>query len=148
MLLSKESDRFTMSLKFSNADVAQSKPLPPCDEGEFESHAWGIENFGEDFKMLTIPKPKVGEHDVKIEMKFCGICHTDVHMCLNEMSAAYGKYIHELFHNARFIQLFDHFIIFVLKNIIHIGGCNCIKLLKCWTLMYYGRWPLGYTLNT
>ena len=78
-------------MQFSNPEVALSKPLPPCGDGEFETRAWGIENFGEEFKKLTIAKPNVGEHDVKIEMKFCGICHTDVHFSLNEMSSIKGK---------------------------------------------------------
>ena len=36
-------------------------------------------------------KPAVGEQDVKIEMKFCGVCHSDVHFALNELAAGAGN---------------------------------------------------------
>ena len=54
-------------------------------------HWTGIENHGEDFKKLMVNKPAVGEQDVKIEMKFCGVCHSDVHFALNELAAGAGK---------------------------------------------------------
>ena len=50
----------------------------------------GIEAHGEDFKKLVVNKPTVGEHDVKFELKYCGICHTDVHYTLNELSNVTG----------------------------------------------------------
>jgi alcohol dehydrogenase (NADP+) len=35
----------------------------------------------------TIPRRDPGEHDVKIEILFCGICHSDLHQVRNEWSA-------------------------------------------------------------
>lgn len=78
-------------MKFSYPEIAVSKPLPTLADNEFESVAWGIENYGEDFKKLVVNKPAVGDQDVKIEMKFCGICHSDVHFALNELAAGSGS---------------------------------------------------------
>ena len=34
-----------------------------------------------------IPRRDPGENDVQIEILFCGICHTDLHLVRNEWSA-------------------------------------------------------------
>jgi D-arabinose 1-dehydrogenase-like Zn-dependent alcohol dehydrogenase len=34
---------------------------------------------------LIINRPKVGDNDVRFEMKYCGICHSDVHIARNEL---------------------------------------------------------------
>jgi uncharacterized zinc-type alcohol dehydrogenase-like protein len=34
---------------------------------------------------MKINRGKVGENDVKFEMLYCGICHTDVHFALNHL---------------------------------------------------------------
>ena len=34
----------------------------------------------------TIPRRDPGEYDVKIEILFCGICHSDLHQVRNEWS--------------------------------------------------------------
>ena len=36
----------------------------------------------------TIPRRDPGEHDVQIEILFCGICHSDLHQVRNEWSDA------------------------------------------------------------
>ena len=35
---------------------------------------------------FTIPRRNPGEHDVQIEILFCGICHSDLHQVRNEWS--------------------------------------------------------------
>ncbi len=37
---------------------------------------------------FTIPRRNPGEHDVQIEILFCGICHSDLHQVRNEWSTA------------------------------------------------------------
>lgn len=73
-------------MEFSNKEVFLSKPIPPCREDEYEEVAWGIEIIGEGFKKLTINRPKVKDSLVRIDLKFCGICHTDVHFALNHFT--------------------------------------------------------------
>ncbi len=35
-----------------------------------------------------INRPKVGDFDVKLEIKYAGICHSDCHMGLNDLGGA------------------------------------------------------------
>ena len=77
-------------MKFNNPGSARQCPIPPCSSDEFEAAAWGVERYGEGFKRLTINRPKVGPSDVKMKMKFCGICHSDVHIALNEFNPVSG----------------------------------------------------------
>lgn len=53
-------------------------------------HNTGIREYGGGFERMVVNKPTVGDHDVKFEIKFCGICHTDVHIALNEVGG--GRY--------------------------------------------------------
>jgi uncharacterized zinc-type alcohol dehydrogenase-like protein len=39
---------------------------------------------GAPFDTMTIPRRDLGEHDVLIEIKFCGICHSDIHQIKDE----------------------------------------------------------------
>jgi uncharacterized zinc-type alcohol dehydrogenase-like protein len=75
-------------LQSTNKESAQDKPIPPCADNEYREVAWGIEKWGEKFKPLWINRPKVGDNDVKFEMKYCGICHSDVHLGLNHLGGS------------------------------------------------------------
>merc|ERR1712141_302609 len=61
--------------------------------GEYLEIAWGINKFGEDHKPLWIARPKISsndssmDHQVKFELLYSGICHTDVHIGKNHMGA-------------------------------------------------------------
>ena len=43
-----------------------------------------------DLKPARMQRRAVGDHDVLIEMQFCGICHTDLHHCKGDMVALTG----------------------------------------------------------
>ena len=46
--------------------------------------AWGVEKAGtKNFTAFKIARPKVGDFPVKMEMLYCGVCHTDVLLALN-----------------------------------------------------------------
>ena len=77
----------SISKKKSN-NPSEFIAIPPCGENEYREVAWGIENDGSGIAPIWVNKPKVGENDVKIEMKFCGVCHTDCHMGLNHLGGA------------------------------------------------------------
>ena len=38
-------------------------------------------NFKEKLKIEDVPTPKVGPNDVLVNIKACGVCHTDLHAC-------------------------------------------------------------------
>ena len=60
--------------------------LPPPLDSEYLEIAWGINKFGEDHKPLWIARPKISsndssmDHQVKFELLYSGICHTDLHI--------------------------------------------------------------------
>ena len=67
--------------------------LPPPLDSEYLEIAWGINKFGEDHKPLWIARPKINsndssmDHQVKFELLYSGICHSDVHIGKNHMGA-------------------------------------------------------------
>lgn len=46
--------------------------------------AFGITNEKESLKPLDINRREVGENDVKVDISFCGVCHSDIHTARNE----------------------------------------------------------------
>lgn len=57
---------------------------PPLDSEE-KVIAWGIPKWGEKFQPMWINRGKVRDDDIKFEMLFNGICHTDCHIGLNHL---------------------------------------------------------------
>jgi uncharacterized zinc-type alcohol dehydrogenase-like protein len=51
--------------------------IPECREDEYREVAWGIEEKGAKFVPMWINRPNPGEKDIKIEVLYCGICHSD-----------------------------------------------------------------------
>jgi uncharacterized zinc-type alcohol dehydrogenase-like protein len=45
-----------------------------------------------DFKPLRLTRRPVGPHDVLIEMKYCGVCHTDLHNAAGHLEALGGPF--------------------------------------------------------
>jgi uncharacterized zinc-type alcohol dehydrogenase-like protein len=70
------------------AESAIQKDIPPCGDNEYREVAWGIPKFGEKFCPMWINRPVVGDYDVKFEMKYCGICHSDCHLGLNHLGGS------------------------------------------------------------
>ena len=44
-----------------------------------------------DFKPLRMKRRPLGPEDVQIEMKYCGICHTDLHIAADHVAGILGK---------------------------------------------------------
>ncbi|MGN8246107.1 NAD(P)-dependent alcohol dehydrogenase [Cellulomonas soli] len=42
-------------------------------------HAFGAREAGAPFEPVTVERRDVGPHDVKLDIEFCGICHSDIH---------------------------------------------------------------------
>ena len=63
--------------------------LPELDPSiEYPEIAWGVSKPGIDVHPMTIPRPKVGDFDVKIKMEYCGICHSDIHLASNDLGGS------------------------------------------------------------
>ena len=54
--------------------------------GQYKTKAYATANATSPLVPFTIPRRNPGEHDVHIEILFCGICHSDLHQVRNEWS--------------------------------------------------------------
>ncbi|HYG66144.1 MAG TPA: alcohol dehydrogenase catalytic domain-containing protein, partial [Anaeromyxobacteraceae bacterium] len=53
----------------------------------FDAKAYAVASASSPFAPTKIARREPTEHDVQIEILFCGICHSDVHQARNEWSA-------------------------------------------------------------
>eukprot|EP00116_Pleurobrachia_bachei_P005400 sb/3465662/ len=74
-------------MEFKNDGSWIECPIPECRDDEYEEVAWGL-NWQDKFRKMTINRPKVFGAMVKFDLKFCGVCHSDKHLALNEVPGA------------------------------------------------------------
>jgi uncharacterized zinc-type alcohol dehydrogenase-like protein len=55
--------------------------------GQYKAEAYSAASASSPLTPTTIPRRDPGEHDVQIQILFCGICHSDLHTVRNEWSA-------------------------------------------------------------
>ena len=55
--------------------------------GQYKAKAYSAASAKSPLAPMTIPRRDPGEHDVQIEILFCGICHSDLHTVRSEWSA-------------------------------------------------------------
>jgi alcohol dehydrogenase (NADP+) len=53
---------------------------------QYKAKAYAASDTKSPLAPMTIPRRDPGEHDVQIEILFCGICHSDLHQVRNEWS--------------------------------------------------------------
>ncbi len=53
----------------------------------YKAKAYSVASAASPFASTTIARREPTEHDVQIEILFCGICHSDLHTVRNEWSA-------------------------------------------------------------
>jgi len=53
----------------------------------YNTVAWAKSAADSEFSKIEIKRNKTGDNDVTFELKYCGICHTDVHIANNEMGS-------------------------------------------------------------
>jgi alcohol dehydrogenase (NADP+) len=56
----------------------------------YQANAYAAASATSPLERTTIPRREPGEHDVRIEILFCGVCHSDLHQVRNEWSAAFA----------------------------------------------------------
>ena len=61
-------------------------------ENEYSEIAWALEKPDGKFTPIKIPRGNCGEFDVKFEMLFCGVCHSDVHIGREDLGPGSTKY--------------------------------------------------------
>src|ERR1700722_19174839 len=52
----------------------------------YKAKAYSVSSASSSFAASSIERRDPGEHDVQIEILFCGICHSDLHQARNEWS--------------------------------------------------------------
>ena len=52
----------------------------------YKAKAYSVSSATSPFSSTTIERREPTEHDVQIEILFCGICHSDLHQARNEWS--------------------------------------------------------------
>lgn len=55
--------------------------------GQYKTMAYASDGAKSPLASTMIPRRDPGEHDVQIEILFCGICHSDLHQVRSEWSA-------------------------------------------------------------
>ena len=51
----------------------------------YSTVAWAKASAEAEFSKIEIKRNVAGDDDVTFDLKYCGICHTDVHFALNDM---------------------------------------------------------------
>ena len=66
--------------------MSSTTQFSPELRGQYKAKAYAAANVKSPLVPFTIPRRDPGEHDVQIEILFCGICHSDLHQVRNEWS--------------------------------------------------------------
>ena len=51
----------------------------------YSTMAWAKSAADSEFGKIEIKRNTTGDNDVTFDLKYCGICHTDVHIANNDM---------------------------------------------------------------
>jgi alcohol dehydrogenase (NADP+) len=70
----------TQTVMFTTQFISESR-------GQYKAKAYAAAGAESPLAPTAIPRRNPGEHDVHIEILFCGICHSDLHQVRNEWSA-------------------------------------------------------------
>lgn len=65
---------------------AKYVPILETAENEYKEVAWAKPDYNKKFEPVWINRPVVGDFDVKFEMLYCGICHSDMHLANNHLA--------------------------------------------------------------
>src|SRR3984957_17520908 len=70
----------------SHLTVRRSQTMQLLEETMYKAKAYSVASATSPFASTTIARRDPSEHDVQIEILFCGICHSDLHQARNEWS--------------------------------------------------------------
>lgn len=76
----------------------QETVLPSPLDSEYKEVAWAVPKFGAPHEPIWISRPKVTDYQVKFEMLYAGICHSDCHCGRNDWGGCVYPFVggHEL----------------------------------------------------
>ena len=112
------------------AETAKYKEIKAPREDEYRDVAWAIPKYGEKFEPIWINRGNVRDDDVKFEMLYNGICHTDCHIGLNHLHGTTYPCVpgHELL--GKVVEVGKNVTKFAIGD--HVGvGCMVGSCLEC-----------------
>ena len=79
--------RLNAFISYPRYTVMSTTQYSPESRSQYKARAYAAASAESPLAPMTIPRRDPGEHDVQIEILFCGICHSDLHQVRNEWSA-------------------------------------------------------------
>src|SRR5919112_3867911 len=73
-------------ISYNTENVMSTTQFSSKSRGQYKAKAYAAASAKSPLAPTTIPRRDPGEHDVQIEILFCGICHSDLHQVRNEWS--------------------------------------------------------------
>ena len=73
-------------ISYHTETVMSTTQFSSESRGQYKAKAYAAASAKSSLAPTTIPRRDPGEHDVQIEILFCGICHSDLHQVRNEWS--------------------------------------------------------------
>jgi alcohol dehydrogenase (NADP+) len=73
-------------ISYHTETVMSTTQFSAESRGQYKAKAYAAASAKSPLFPTTIPRRDPGEHDVQIEILFCGICHSDLHAVRNEWS--------------------------------------------------------------
>jgi uncharacterized zinc-type alcohol dehydrogenase-like protein len=73
-------------ISYDTETVMSTTQFSSESRGQYKAKAYAAASAKSPLAPTTIPRRDPGEHDVQIEILFCGICHSDLHQVRNEWS--------------------------------------------------------------
>jgi uncharacterized zinc-type alcohol dehydrogenase-like protein len=70
------------------SEITKDAPGTPSTPATFEARAWAARSAGSPLAPTTIRRREPGPRDVRIEILFCGVCHSDLHQVRDEWKHA------------------------------------------------------------
>ena len=67
--------------------------LPAPLNSEYKEVAWAVPKFGSLHRPIWISRPKVTDQQIRFEILFCGICHSDCHVGKNDFGGCVYPFV-------------------------------------------------------
>src|SRR3954465_12489635 len=63
----------------------KNTPVHESTSATLPSRAWAAKSATSELAPWNFERRAVGPHDVLIEIRYCGVCHTDIHFVRNDL---------------------------------------------------------------
>ena len=85
LIMSKRKGKTELDSTYESTDESEQDALLSGEGEPVDALCMAAHSKNCDFKPLAIKRRPVGPHDVLIDMKYCGVCHSDLHSVAGHM---------------------------------------------------------------